>query len=90
MVAEILVLFRVYDLKTKDDDMKRNLVIIFAFVLSLGQTLFAQSKVEFTVTPQLSQNFGLTEYIMDISIPYDKGIYSSSQNNFPIAAVLCI
>ena len=69
--------------------MKRNLLITFAFVLSLGQTLMAQSKVKFTVTPQLSQNFGLTEYIMDISILYEEGIYVlKSQLEFPLDVVM--
>jgi len=69
--------------------MKRNLLITFAFVLSLGQTLMAQSKVKFTVTPQLSQNFGLTEYIMDISLPYNEGIYVlKSQLEFPLDVVM--
>ena len=69
--------------------MKRNLLITFTFVLSLSQTSLAQSKVKFTVTPQVSQNFGLTEYIMDIYIPYDKGIYVlKSQLEFPLDVVM--
>lgn len=69
--------------------MKRNLLITFAFVLSLVQTLLAQSKVKFTVAPQLSQNFGLTEYIMDISLPYNEGIYVlKSQLEFPLDVVM--
>lgn len=68
--------------------MKRNLLITFIFVLSLVQTSFAQSKVKFTVTPQLSQDFGLTEYIMDIAVDTDTGLaVLGSKLEFPLDAV---
>jgi hypothetical protein len=65
--------------------MKGNLLISVVFVLSLAQTSLAQNKVKFTVIPQLSQSFGLTEYIMDIADPQEEGIYVlKSQLEFPL------
>ena len=61
------------------------LLAVLVSVLIISQTLFAESQVKFALAPQVWQNFGYTEYIMDMAFVTDSGPYLlKSQLEFPL------
>jgi len=68
---------------------RMKLLVVLVSVLSIGQTLFAENRVKYTLAPQVWQNFGYTEYIMDISVPTDSGLLElKSELEFPLDVVM--
>ncbi len=81
--------------------MKIKLLLVLGLVSNISLLSFAQSPgvasggstghsgVKFTLDPQLSHNFGYTEYIMDISFPTVEGNYVlKSELEFPLDVIM--
>ncbi len=69
--------------------MKTRLLLAVTLTLLIGHSAFAQRKFSFTLDPSVSQNFGYTEYVMDIVTYSDTGlVVLGSKLEFPLDVVM--